>query len=95
MWSVAVTDFIQMIMLVIGPVHHRGVRRATMAGGADKVIALAASKDCSTSCPSPASPRWRFSSAAAVTMMLGSIPQQDVFQRVMSAKNAKPPPTAR
>uniref|UniRef100_UPI003FA5B936 sodium:solute symporter family transporter n=1 Tax=Noviherbaspirillum sp. TaxID=1926288 RepID=UPI003FA5B936 len=30
--------------------------------------------------------------AAALTMMLGSIPQQDVFQRVMSAKNA---PTAR
>jgi Na+/proline symporter len=29
---------------------------------------------------------------AGVTMMLGSIPQQDVFQRVMSAKNA---PTAR
>ena len=29
---------------------------------------------------------------SAVTMMLGSIPQQDVFQRVMSAKNA---PTAR
>jgi Na+/proline symporter len=26
---------------------------------------------------------------AAVTMMLGSIPQQDVFQRVMSAKNEK------
>ncbi|MFM2084667.1 MAG: hypothetical protein RLY95_1485, partial [Pseudomonadota bacterium] len=25
--------------------------------------------------------------AAAITMMLGSIPQQDVFQRVMSAKN--------
>jgi len=26
---------------------------------------------------------------AAVTMMLGSIPQQDVFQRVMSAKNER------
>jgi Na+/proline symporter len=30
--------------------------------------------------------------AAAITMMFGSIPQQDVFQRVMSAKDA---PTAR
>ena len=27
--------------------------------------------------------------AAAITMMLGSIPQQDVFQRVMSAKDVK------
>ncbi len=30
--------------------------------------------------------------SAAITMMLGSVPQQDVFQRVMSAKDA---PTAR
>jgi Na+/proline symporter len=32
---------------------------------------------------------WLFFAAAAVTMMLGSIPQQDVFARVMSAKDAK------
>ena len=29
MWSVAVTDFIQMIILVVGLADHRGVRRRT------------------------------------------------------------------
>jgi len=31
---------------------------------------------------------WTFFVAAAITMMLGSIPQQDVFQRVMSSNSA-------
>ncbi len=32
---------------------------------------------------------WLFWISAAITMMIGSIPQQDVFQRVMSAKTAR------
>ena len=31
---------------------------------------------------------WSFFIASAITMMLGSIPQQDVFQRVMSSNSA-------
>ncbi len=31
---------------------------------------------------------WLFWTGAAITIMIGSIPQQDVFQRVMSAKDA-------
>ncbi len=88
MWSVAVTDFIQMIILVVG-LSVIAVFAADQAGGADKVIALAASKDLFKFLPEPSMHEIVFFIAAAVTMMLGSIPQQDVFQRVMSAKDVK------
>jgi SSS family solute:Na+ symporter len=86
MWSVAVTDFIQMIILVVG-LSIIAVFAADMAGGADKVIALASSKELFRFLPEPNLHDWVFFLGAAITMMLGSIPQQDVFQRVMSAKN--------
>jgi SSS family solute:Na+ symporter len=88
MWSVAVTDFIQMIILVVG-LAILAVFAGNMAGGADKVIALAASKDLFRFLPEPSFKEVAFFIGAAVTMMLGSIPQQDVFQRVMSAKNVQ------
>jgi SSS family solute:Na+ symporter len=88
MWSVAVTDFIQMIILVAG-LAILAVFAGNMAGGADKVIALAASKDLFRFLPEPSFKEVAFFIGAAVTMMLGSIPQQDVFQRVMSAKNVQ------
>jgi SSS family transporter len=86
MWSVAVTDFIQMIILVVG-LAIIAVFAANLAGGADKVLALAAQKDLFKFLPEPSFKQISFFIAAAVTMMLGSIPQQDVFQRVMSANN--------
>lgn len=86
MWSVAVTDFIQMIILVVG-LGLIAMFAADLAGGADKVIALAVSKDLFKFLPEPSFHDIVFFLAAAITMMLGSIPQQDVFQRVMSAKN--------
>ena len=88
MWSVAVTDFFQMIILVVG-LSIITVFAADMAGGADKVIALATSKDLFRFLPEPAFHDIVFFIAAAITMMLGSIPQQDIFQRVMSAKDEK------
>ena len=84
MWSVAVTDFIQMIILVVG-LAILAVFAGNMAGGADKVIALAVSRDMFKFLPEPSFKDIVFFFAAAITMMLGSIPQQDVFQRVMSA----------
>jgi SSS family solute:Na+ symporter len=84
MWSVAVTDFIQMIILVVG-LAILAVFAGGMAGGADKVIALAVSRDMFKFLPEPSFKDIVFFFAAAITMMLGSIPQQDVFQRVMSA----------
>ena len=62
---------------------------SNMAGGVDKVYALAASKDLFKVLPEPSLKDIMFFFAAAITMMLGSIPQQDIFQRVMSAKNSK------
>jgi SSS family solute:Na+ symporter len=88
MWSVAVTDFIQMIILVVG-LAVIAVFAGHMAGGADKVIAFATSKNLFKFWPEPNFKDMVFFFAAAITMMLGSIPQQDVFQRVMSANNVK------
>ena len=86
MWSVAVTDFIQMIILVVG-LTILAVFAGNMAGGADKVVSLAMSKDLFKFLPEPSFKDIVFFFAAAITMMLGSIPQQDVFQRVMSANS--------
>jgi solute:Na+ symporter, SSS family len=88
MWSVAVTDFIQMIILVVG-LAIIAMFAADMAGGADKVIALAQSKELFKFLPEPTFEQTMMFIAAAITMMFGSIPQQDVFQRVMSAKDVK------
>ncbi len=88
MWSVALTDFIQMIILVLG-LSILAVFASHMVGGADKVVALAVSRDMFNFLPEPSFKDIVFFFAAAITMMLGSIPQQDVFQRVMSADSAK------
>jgi Na+/proline symporter len=86
MWSVAVTDFIQMIILVVGLLII-AVFAGEMAGGIAPVMALAESRDLFRLLPAPSFHDIFFFVGAAVTVMLGSIPQQDVFQRVMSAKN--------
>jgi len=86
MWSVAITDFIQMIILVAG-LAVLAVFAGHMAGGADRVVSLAVSNDMFKFWPEPTFKDMAFFLAAAITMMLGSIPQQDVFQRVMSANS--------
>ena len=86
MWLVAITDFIQMIILVVG-LATLAVFAGEQAGGADKVIALAVSQDMFKFFPEPNLKEILFFVAAAITIMFGSIPQQDVFQRVMSANS--------
>ena len=86
MWSVAITDFMQMIILVVG-LATLAVFAGHQAGGADKVIALAVSQDMFKFLPEPNLKDILFFVAAAITIMFGSIPQQDVFQRVMSANS--------
>ncbi|WP_367065984.1 sodium:solute symporter family protein [Oryzisolibacter sp. LB2S] len=88
MWSVAVTDFIQMLILVLGLVILSWFA-ADMAGGAGKVVELITSRDMLRFWPAPTWHEMLFFFGAAITMMLGSIPQQDVFQRVMSAKTER------
>jgi SSS family transporter len=88
MLAVAWTDFIQMIVLVVG-LSLIAVLAADQAGGADKVLALAQQQDWFRILPEHTLNGWIWFIAAAVTMMFGSIPQQDVFQRVMAAKDAE------
>ncbi len=86
--AVAWTDFIQMIVLVIG-LSIIAVFASDLAGGPDKVLALAQQKDLWKFLPPPSFTEIAMFVGAGLTMMLGSIPQQDVFQRVMSAKTAE------
>ncbi len=86
MWSVAITDFIQMIILVVG-LSVLAIFAGFQAGGADQVISYALSQNMFKFWPEASFKEVAFFLGAALTMMLGSIPQQDVFQRVMSANS--------
>lgn len=88
MWSVAITDFIQMIILVFG-LAILAVFAGGQAGGAERVIALAESKNMFHFLPDANWHDVMFFVASGLTIMLGSIPQQDVFQRVMSANTVE------
>ncbi|MDY7540317.1 sodium:solute symporter family protein [Undibacterium sp. RTI2.1] len=88
MWSVAITDFLQMIIIVIGMLYI-GWEVSGMVGGAGNVIAHAANAGKLEFWPAPNAKDALWFFAAWITMMLGSIPQQDVFQRVASSKNEK------
>lgn len=88
MWSVALTDLIQMVVICGGLIVIAWFA-ADLAGGADKVIDYAATEGKMQFLPKDADGKtWLFFIASAITMMLGSIPQQDVFQRVMSSKDS-------
>lgn len=88
MWSVALTDFVQMIVIAAGLIAIAWFA-ADLAGGAGKVLEFAAREGKFRFFPEGGLKEWTFFVAAAITMMLGSIPQQDVFQRVMSSRNVK------
>ncbi|WP_200958391.1 sodium:solute symporter family protein [Massilia sp. Root335] len=89
--AVAITDFIQMIVLVIG-LSIIAMFSAKLAGGTGAVLDMAHNANLWHFLPQAKFTDVAFFVGSAVTMMLGSIPQQDVYQRVMSAKSA---PTAR
>ena len=86
--AVAWTDFIQMIVLVIG-LSIIAVFSSELAGGSGQVLAMATQKDLFKFLPEPSFTDVAMFIGAGLTMMLGSIPQQDVFQRVMSARSAE------
>jgi len=89
MWSVAMTDFVQMIVIALGLLAIAWFS-ADLAGGAGKVVEFAAREGKFQFFPKEGGLKeWTFFFAAAITMMLGSIPQQDVFQRVMSSNSAR------
>ena len=78
--AVAWTDFIQMIVLVVG-MSIIAVFAADLAGGAGVVFDKIGSQDLWRFLPEPGFKDLVFFIGAGITMMLGSIPQQDVFQR--------------
>ena len=86
MFSVAITDFIQMIIIVVGMLYI-GWEVSGLAGGVGTVVSHAASSGKFSLLPVPELKDMLWFFAAWITMMLGSIPQQDVFQRVQSAKD--------
>lgn len=88
MLAVAWTDFVQMIVLVVG-LSFIAFLASEQAGGAGQVLAMAEAQNWFNFLPENSFDGWVWFIAAAITMMLGSIPQQDVFQRVMAAKDAQ------
>jgi solute:Na+ symporter, SSS family len=88
MWSVALTDLFQSIVIILGLAMIAWLV-SDMAGGAGKVIAAASEAGKFEFWPKGGARQWLAFIGAWMTMALGSIPQQDVFQRVTSAKNEK------
>lgn len=87
MWSVALTDVIQTAVIVVGLIIVANIL-AGQAGGVGKVVQHAYEAGRFKFFPTgeSAATWWAFI-AAFLTFGLGSIPQQDVFQRVTSARN--------
>jgi SSS family transporter len=86
MWSVALTDLFQSVVILIGLVAVAWLV-GDMAGGAGKVIAAASEAGKFEFWPKGGTKEWLAFLAAWMTLAIGSIPQQDVFQRVTSAKD--------
>jgi len=88
MWAVAITDFLQMIVIMLGMLWIGG-EVSGMVGGVGVVVSHAAQAGKFDFWPALDLKEVIGFTAAWITMMLGSIPQQDVFQRVQSAKTEK------
>ncbi len=88
MWSVAMTDLFQSVMIIVG-LGIVAVLVGDMAGGSAKVIARAAEGGKFAFWPAGGAKEWLAFATAFITLAVGSIPQQDIFQRVTSARNEK------
>ncbi len=87
MWAVSITDFVQTIMIIIG-LFFLLFQLNQQAGGVEKVLA-STPKGFFKFTPEPNLTSIVGYFAAWITIGLGSIPQQDVFQRVMAAKSER------
>jgi SSS family transporter len=88
MWSVALLDFVQMTVIMGGMLFIAWFVSG-MTGGVSAVVAHAEAAGKLNFFPQGDYTHWVPFIGAWLTMMLGSIPQQDVFQRITSAKNQK------
>jgi solute:Na+ symporter, SSS family len=89
MLSVAILDFVQMIVMLGGLVVIAVIVAGKVDGGAAAVIDHAALANKFQFFPEADPWLWLAFIGSGVTMMFGSIPQQDVFQRITSAKSAR------
>jgi len=88
MWSVALTDLFQTVVILIG-LTAVAFLVGDMAGGASKVVSAAVEAGRFEFWPKGGTKEWLAFAAAWATLAIGSIPQQDVFQRVTSAKDER------
>ncbi len=87
LWAISITDFIQTVVIVIGLIF-LAVELGSSAGGIGAVIANTPD-GFFRAIPQPSLTDSLHYFAAWITIGLGSIPQQDVFQRVMAARSEK------
>ena len=87
MLSVAILDFVQM-GVIMGGMLYIGYIVSGLTGGVELVVNHAAAAGKLDFFPPPDPWQWLTFLGAWMTMMLGSIPQQDVFQRITSAKTS-------
>lgn len=87
MFSVAILDFVQM-GVIMGGLLFIAYLVSGNTGGVMPVIEHASAAGKLDFFPEADLAQWLAFIGAGLTMMLGSIPQQDVFQRITSAKSA-------
>ena len=88
MWSVALTDFMQMSIIVVGLLYIAWLV-GDMAGGVGAVLRHADEAGKLNLLPALEAKDLLAFVAGVLTMGFGSIPQQDVFQRVNSARDER------
>jgi len=87
MLSVAILDFVQM-GVIMGGMLYIGYIVSGLTGGVELVVNHASAAGKLDFFPPPDPWQWLTFLGAWITMMLGSIPQQDVFQRITSARTS-------
>lgn len=87
MWAISITDFIQTTMIVVGLVWV-AVMVAKEAGGVGEIFAQAPPESFQFF-PEATLSGWTKYLGAWIILGLGSIPSQDIYQRVMSSKSEK------
>ncbi|WP_332913040.1 sodium:solute symporter family protein [Algoriphagus boritolerans] len=87
MWAISITDFIQTAMIVIGLLWVT-VMISQEAGGVNEILSKAPEGSFQFF-PDAGFTSWLNYFGAWIILGLGSIPSQDIYQRVMSAKSEK------
>lgn len=87
MWAISITDFIQTTMIVIGLIWV-AIMVAKEAGGVGEIFAQAPPESFQFF-PENTLNGWTNYFGAWIILGLGSIPSQDIYQRVMSSKSEK------